>query len=113
MTLDIKQGSGPPMPRCEVLCRGLCGNEVVTAVLLTIPFVHWAAPCHINAFHLHRVLYLFPGFRGIMEHKNKRVMIEVIQRCFSDTISFCKLIPSGSGIPPRRPDSISQAREAK
>jgi hypothetical protein len=48
-SLDGEQGSGPPKPRCEVSCRGLHGTGVVTAVSLTIPSWHQAAPCHINA----------------------------------------------------------------
>jgi hypothetical protein len=50
---DSEWGSGPPKPRCEVLCQALHGTwVVVTAVLSEIPSGHWAATCHMNAFHL-------------------------------------------------------------
>jgi hypothetical protein len=72
MSLDSKQGSGPPKPRCEALCQGLHGTGVVIAVLLTIPSGHQAVPHHTNAFHLYgalQVVSLFPISCGTkMEH---------------------------------------------
>jgi hypothetical protein len=68
-SLDDKQGSGPPKPRCEALCRGLRGTGVVIAVSLMIPWGHQAAPRHIYAFQPYGTLRVvtdyFPSSRGV------------------------------------------------
>jgi hypothetical protein len=51
-SLDSKQGPGPQKPRCEIMCQGLHGTAVMTALSVMIPLGHWAALCYMNAFHL-------------------------------------------------------------
>jgi hypothetical protein len=79
-SLDGERGSSPPKPRCEESCRGLHGNGMVIAVSYLIPLRYRATPRRINAFTLW-------GSAGgdfcspvLVEHENKNVMAEVMQR---------------------------------
>jgi len=63
------------MPKCEASCQGLQGTVVVTAVPLTIPSKHQAAPRCIYAFQPYVAQWVETGtsplFMGLLWRKHK------------------------------------------